>query len=159
MIPRRILSLLLAHAPLLASAEIVLRGDGLLLDHRLEINQQNGSVPEESQPDPAGDDLVLFNNGDLMHGVFGGIDKDLFWKRQNNKRPIKFGIPSIKQIIFKSTRRLQLDREISFITLTGGDKHCCGQYARHVNLLFHLKPTNMAVSFLKFSLYLITRLF
>ena len=120
--PRLIPLLLLAHLSLIASAEVVLRGKGLLLDHSLELNKKKSDALEQTAPDPAGDDLVLFNNGDLMHGTFGGLEEGLLWARKDIARPIKFAIPSIKQIVFQSSRRIKLSEKTSFITLTNGDR-------------------------------------
>lgn len=122
MMPRRFLSLLLAQIPLIASSEIVVLGDDFFVDNSLAANQAAKDAPEASLPDPAGDDLVLFQNGDLMHGTFSGIDEGLLWERTDIPRPIKFGLPGLKQVVFKSTRRLPLDEKTSFVTLASGDR-------------------------------------
>ena len=119
MIRLPLLSTLLAVVPFATSGEVVLRGGEVLVDLSLEANQKNQPI---TQPDPAGDDLILFNNGDLMHGKFAGINEGLIWQRNDIKRDIKFGIPSIKQIIFKSSRRIKFNERSSFITLLSGDR-------------------------------------
>ncbi|MFT6179063.1 MAG: hypothetical protein ACJAQT_001226 [Akkermansiaceae bacterium] len=122
MMPRWFLPLLFAQIPLVASSEIIALGDNFFVDHTLVANQQAKEGSEASQPDPAGDDLILFQNGDLMHGTFGGIEEGLIWERADITRPIKFGLPGIKQVVFKSTRRLPLDQKTSFVTLASGDR-------------------------------------
>ncbi len=122
MIRSRTFLILLVATPFISSAEVIVGEKGVLLDHILAANQEQKKAPEKAKPDPAGDDLVLFNNGDLMHGTFGGIDEGLLWERNDIKRPIKFGVPSVKQIVFNSTRRLKLDEKTSFVTLTSGDR-------------------------------------
>jgi len=119
MIRPRLLSILLGVAPFASSGEVVLREGKVLVDLDLEANQKN---PPITQPDPAGDDLILFNNGDLMHGKFAGINEGLIWQRNDIKRDIKFGTKSVKQIIFKSSRRVKFNERSSFITLLSGDR-------------------------------------
>jgi len=119
----RLLSLFLTATPLASSAEVVLRGNNILVDHQLEANQDNKEISQTLLPDPVGDDLILFNNGDLMHGEFAGIEETgLIWKRNDIERNIKFSTPSIKQIIFESSRRLKFNERSSFITLVSGDR-------------------------------------
>jgi hypothetical protein len=122
MMPRRISSHLLAFIPLVSSAEIIVGGDNIFLDHSLV--QGNGQTGTRTLPvpDPAGDDLILFTNGDLMHGTFGGIDEGLLWERKDINRPIKFGVPSVKQIIFNSARSVKMEKKSSFVTLVNGDR-------------------------------------
>ena len=31
------------------------------------------------KPDPAGNDILILGNGDLIHGVFSGINEGLLW--------------------------------------------------------------------------------
>lgn len=112
--------LLLAVLPSLASSEIILEGGGIMVDSELEGSSTTNSL-EAPKPDPAGKDLVLFDNGDLMHGKFAGINDGLIWERTDIERPIKFGLPSVRQIVFKGASGVVLKKESSFVTLVSGD--------------------------------------
>jgi len=57
-----------------------------------------------------------------MHGSFGGINEGLLWERKDINRPIKFGVPSVKQIIFNSARSVKMEEKSSFVTLVNGDR-------------------------------------
>ncbi|MDG2400111.1 MAG: hypothetical protein P8M04_06035 [Akkermansiaceae bacterium] len=113
---------LLASLPTLSFCEIVVRGGGILLDKSLSKNEATSTKPEASKPDPAGDDLILFDNGDVMHGIFGGIQDGLLWERKDIDRPIKFSIPGIRQVVFKGSSGVVMEKETSFITLVSGDR-------------------------------------
>ena len=113
---------LLASLPSLLFCEIVVKGDGILLDKSLSKNKTTSAKPQASRPDPAGDDLILFDNGDVMHGVFGGIQDGLLWERKDIDRPIKFSIPAIRQVVFKGSSGVVMEKETSFITLVSGDR-------------------------------------
>ncbi len=113
---------LLASLPSLSFCEIVVKGDGILLDKSLSKNETTSTKPQASKPDPAGDDLILFDNGDVMHGVFGGIQDGLLWERKDIDRPIKFSIPAIRQVVFKGSSGVVMEKETSFITLVSGDR-------------------------------------
>lgn len=113
---------LLAILPTLSSSEIIVRGGGVLLDNSLSQNKTTTGKPKISEPDPAGDDIILFENGDLMHGIFGGIDGGLLWERKDIPRPIKFPIPGIRQIVFQGSTGVVMEKDTSFITLVSGDR-------------------------------------
>ena len=113
---------LLASFPSLSFCEIVVKGDGILLDKDLSKNGETSTRLEASKPDPAGDDLILFDNGDVMHGIFGGIQDGLLWERKDIDRPIKFSIPAIRQVVFKGSSGVVMEKETSFITLASGDR-------------------------------------
>ena len=102
-----------AYLPLLLSAfpsslfsEIVLRENGILVDNSLE-KKAAGSALES---DPAGDDVLLFQNGDVMHGTFGGLKGGIIWERKDIERPIRFGLPSVRQVVRKAGQILHLHR-------------------------------------------------
>lgn len=103
-------------------AEVIIGENGALLDHSLAAQETNDGQGLESFATSVGDDLILFHNGDLMHGTFGGMDRGLLWQRADIEQPIRFSLPHVKQIIFNSSRRLPLDQNTSFITLTSGDR-------------------------------------
>ena len=115
-------SILLAFLPSFSFCEIVVKGDGILLDTSLTKNEATPTKPQASKPDPAGDDLILFDNGDVMHGTFGGIHDGLLWERKDIDRPIKFSIPAIRQVVFKGSSGVVMEKETSFITLVSGDR-------------------------------------
>jgi len=112
---------LLAALPSLASAEIILRKGGLMVDSSLVQGSSEAKQLSARDPDPAGNDLILFENGDLMHGNFAGINEGLIWERNDIERPIKFGIPSIRQVVFKGASGVVLKKQTSFVTLVNGD--------------------------------------
>ncbi|MDB4489149.1 hypothetical protein N9017_03440, partial [Akkermansiaceae bacterium] len=114
--------ILLASLPTLSFSEIIVRGGGILLDDSLSQNQITTGKPEVSKPDPAGDDIILFQNGDIMHGIFGGIEDGLLWERKDIPRPIKFPIPGVRQIVFQGNTGVVMEKETSFITLVSGDR-------------------------------------
>ncbi|MDA7897379.1 hypothetical protein N9B01_03610, partial [Akkermansiaceae bacterium] len=113
---------LLASLPSLSFCEIVVKGGGILLDKNLSKHEETSTGLEASKPDPAGDDLILFDNGDVMHGIFGGIQDGLLWERKDIDRPIKFSIPAIRQVVFKGSSGVVMEKETSFITLVSGDR-------------------------------------
>ena len=113
---------LLASLPSLSFCEIVVKGGGILLDKNLSKHEETSTGLEASKPDPAGDDLILFDNGDVMHGIFGGIQDGLLWERKDIDRPIKFSIPAIRQVVFKGSSGVIMEKETSFITLVSGDR-------------------------------------
>lgn len=114
--------ILLASLPTLSFSEIIVRGGGILLDDSLSQSQITTGKPEVSKPDPAGDDIILFQNGDIMHGIFGGIEDGLLWERKDIPRPIKFPIPGVRQIVFQGNTGVVMEKETSFITLVSGDR-------------------------------------
>lgn len=116
--------ILLASLPSLSFSEIVVKGGGILLDKSLSQNEETSTKlkREASKADPAGDDLILFDNGDVMHGIFGGIQDGLLWERNDIDRPIKFSIPAIRQVVFKGSSGVVMEKETSFITLVSGDR-------------------------------------
>lgn len=116
-----LITVLLTAAPSLASSEIIFREGGLLLDSDLAERRTISTPLEAPKPDPAGNDLILFENGDLMHGKFAGIEGGLVWERNDIERPIRFGIPSIRQVVFKGATGVVLKKETSFVTLVNGD--------------------------------------
>ena len=114
--------IVLAFLPSFSFCEIVVKGDGILQDTSLTKNEATPTKPQASKPDPAGDDLILFDNGDVMHGTFGGIQDGLLWERKDIDRPIKFSIPAIRQVVFKGSSGVVMEKETSFITLVSGDR-------------------------------------
>lgn len=114
--------IVLAFLPSFSFCEIVVKGDGILLDTSLTKNEATPTKPQASKPDPAGDDLILFDNGDVMHGTFGGIQDGLLWERKDIDRPIKFSIPAIRQVVFKGSSGVVMEKETAFITLVSGDR-------------------------------------
>lgn len=116
-----LLLLLVALLPSSSSSEIVLRPDGLIVDSSL-AKQAAKDEGRALESDPAGDDIILFENGDVMHGSFGGIDSGLLWERKDMERPIRFGLPSVRQVVRKGGRALELHPDSSFFTLVSGDR-------------------------------------
>ncbi|MEN8773781.1 MAG: hypothetical protein ABF379_05765 [Akkermansiaceae bacterium] len=115
-------SVFLASLSTLSFSEIVVRGGGILMDSSLSQSKIIAGQPKASKPDPVGDDLILFDNGDIMHGLFGGIENGLLWERKDQTRPIKFPITGIRQIVFQGSAGVVMEKETSFITLVSGDR-------------------------------------
>lgn len=113
-----LLALLGAALPSALFPEIILKGGGVIVDSSLE-KKSRGKVIKS---DPAGDDIVLFENGDLMHGTFGGIQNGLLWERSDINRPILFGLSSVRQIVRKGGQSIKLHDNSSFFTLVSGDR-------------------------------------
>lgn len=101
-----------------------------------EILQFRGEIQQHAKPakkvddldkipksDPAGSDLIRFENGDIMHGQFGGLNDGLIWKRPDVEKPIRFqDTGKIRQIIFNGHKTANLGGDISHITLISGDR-------------------------------------
>lgn len=117
-----LLPLLVAFLPSSSSSEIVLRQNGIIIDSSLAKQKAGNGNGQALESDPAGDDIVLFENGDVMHGTFGGIDGGLLWERKDIERPIRFGLPSVRQIVRKGGRAVELHNNSSFFTLVSGDR-------------------------------------
>ncbi len=113
--------LLVSLLPSSSSSEIVRRPDGLIVDSSL-ARQAAKDAGQALESDPAGDDIILFENGDVMHGTFGGIDSGLLWERKDMERPIRFELPSVRQIVRKGGRAVELHLNSSFFTLVSGDR-------------------------------------
>jgi hypothetical protein len=113
-----LLPLLAAAVPSALFSEIILRENGTIIDSSLE-KQAGGKVIKS---DPAGDDILLLNNGDLMHGTFGGINDGLLWERSDIERPIRFNLPGIRQVVRKGGKAIKLHNNSSFFTLVSGDR-------------------------------------
>lgn len=73
------------------------------------------------KPDPAGNDILILGNGDLIHGVFSGINEGLLWDRKDIDKPIHFKLPNLKNIIFNSANSVKFDQNTSFVTLVNGN--------------------------------------
>ena len=90
--------IVLAFLPSFSFCEIVVKGDGILQDTSLTKNEATPTKPQASKPDPAGDDLILFDNGDVMHGTFGGIQDGLLWERKDTVSYTHLTLPT-KRIV------------------------------------------------------------
>ncbi|MEJ6581228.1 MAG: hypothetical protein QNL33_01455 [Akkermansiaceae bacterium] len=105
--------------PSIAGAEIQLQ-------QRLNIRSvqapAQASKAELPASDPAGSDIIRFENGDIMHGEFGGIAEGLIWKRQDIEQPIRFQMKSVRQIIFNAAKSNDFSKGTSFVTLISGDR-------------------------------------
>lgn len=111
----------LALAPAAPAEILQFRGGGFgqPQNQGKEIDH-NAMVPTS---DPAGSDLIRFENGDIMHGEFAGMKDGLLWKRPDIEKPIRFlRTDTIRQIIFNGHEAAQLGDDISYITLISGDR-------------------------------------
>ena len=116
------LPLLIATLPSTAFPEIILRGNGVLTDSSLSGKKAAQPTGKALERHPAGDDIALLEEGDIMHGTFGGIKNGLLWERNDIDRPIRFGLPSIRQIVRNGGRAVKLHKHTSFLTLVSGDR-------------------------------------
>ena len=116
------LSLLLGLLPALSSGEILLLKNGVLVDRALVKKNSEKTSGSPLKSDPAGDDVVLFDNGDVMHGSFAGIDGGLLWGRKDIERNIRFSLPSVRQVVRSGGQTTPLHRNSSFFTLVSGDR-------------------------------------
>lgn len=103
-----------ARADIRLDAPMLLRG-GIASQAEIPVSQ----VPES---DPAGSDLIRLENGDLLHGKFGGLNEGLIWKREDIDGPIRFQMKSVRQIIFNGIRGADLSKGTAFTTLVSGDR-------------------------------------
>jgi hypothetical protein len=55
-------------------------------------------------------------------GFSAAFKMALLWERKDIDRPIKFSIPAIRQVVFKGSSGVVMEKETSFITLASGDR-------------------------------------
>ena len=72
--------------------------------------------------DPAGTDIMRFDNGDLIHGKFGGLDDRVLWKRPDIDRLLRVKRDGIRQIVFNSGRPGIHSSKTSHVSLINGDQ-------------------------------------
>jgi len=113
--------LLLLFLPGLLSAEVMLQ-NGVLIDRTLSTSGEETATGQALEKDPAGDDLVLFNNGNALHGSFAGLQDGVLWERADIDRPIRFARDNIRQIIMKHRPSLAMGPDTSFCELVSGDR-------------------------------------
>ncbi len=71
------------------------------------------------------EDLIRFENGDVIHGKFAGFadeESRLIWKRADLENPIRFQLDNVSQIILNEARNLGLGEKSSYLTLVNGDR-------------------------------------
>ncbi|YCM44445.1 hypothetical protein V2O64_00235 [Verrucomicrobiaceae bacterium 227] len=114
------LGLALAALPTITGAEILLQRQA----GGIRTLQAREEAPSSAIPvsDPAGSDIVRFENGDIMHGEFGGIAEGLIWKRPDSEEPIRFQMKNVQQVIFKEAKPNKISNGTSYITLINGDR-------------------------------------
>jgi len=110
---------LAAAVPTIAGAEILLQGGLGVQSVQIQEEASKDNLPVS---DPAGSDLIRFDNGDIMHGEFGGLAEGLIWKRQDIEQPIRFQTKSVRQIIFNEARSNDFSKGTSYVTLISGDR-------------------------------------
>ncbi|HBE97539.1 MAG TPA: hypothetical protein DDW68_10255 [Verrucomicrobiales bacterium] len=72
--------------------------------------------------DPAGTDIMRFDNGDLIHGKFGGLDDRVLWIRPDIDRLLRVKRDGIRQIVFNSGRPGIHSSKTSHVSLINGDQ-------------------------------------
>jgi hypothetical protein len=117
---KKSLGFALLALPSLVGAEIMLQ-QGLNI-RQLQSEEQQAQKSELPASDPAGSDLIRFENGDIMHGEFGGIADGLIWKRKDIEQPIRFQTKTVRQIVFDGASSYEFSDGTSFVTLISGDR-------------------------------------
>ena len=72
--------------------------------------------------DPAGTDIMRFDNGDLIHGKFGGLNDRVLWKRPDIDRMLRVKREGIRQIVFNGGRPGIHSSKTSHVSLINGDQ-------------------------------------
>ena len=72
--------------------------------------------------DPAGTDIMRFDNGDLIHGKFGGLNERVLWKRPDIDRLLRVKRDGIRQIVFNGGRPGIHSSKTSHVSLINGDQ-------------------------------------
>ncbi|MBR9760693.1 hypothetical protein GYB43_10290 [bacterium] len=72
--------------------------------------------------DPTGTDIMRFDNGDLIHGKFGGLNDRVVWKRPDIDRPLRVKRDGIRQIVFNGGRPGIHSSKTSHVSLINGDQ-------------------------------------
>ena len=72
--------------------------------------------------DPTGTDIMRFDNGDLIHGKFGGLNDRVLWKRPDIDRPLRVKRDGIRQIVFNGGRPGIHSSKTSHVSLINGDQ-------------------------------------
>jgi hypothetical protein len=72
--------------------------------------------------DPTGTDIMRFDNGDLIHGKFGGLNDGVLWKRPDIDRPLRVKKDGIRQIVFNGGQPGIHTSKTSHVSLINGDQ-------------------------------------
>ena len=72
--------------------------------------------------DPTGTDIMRFDNGDLIHGKFGGLNDRVVWKRPDIDRPLRVKRDGIRQIVFNGGHPGIHSSKTSHVSLINGDQ-------------------------------------
>ena len=92
---------------------------GFIAENGVQNDALVSKIPES---DPAGSDLLRWENGDIMHGEFDGMAEGLLWRRNDMEQVLRFPLKGIRQIIFNAAKSAELTKGTSFITLISGDR-------------------------------------
>ncbi|MGC6581916.1 MAG: hypothetical protein ACON4K_06280 [Akkermansiaceae bacterium] len=87
----------------------------------------NGQANEDievdlPESDPSGVDIVRFNNGDLIHGKFEGLDGGILWSRPDLEGKIKFKLKNLRQLVFDGARQGNPELLQAHVSLINGDQ-------------------------------------
>ena len=86
---------------------------------RTEKKEGTLKIPKS---DPTGTDIMRFDNGDLIHGKFGGLNDRVLWKRPDIDRPLRVKRDGIRQIVFNGGRPGIHSSKTSHVSLINGDQ-------------------------------------
>ena len=85
-------------------------------------SQKNSGTLKIPVSDPAGADILRYDNGDLIHGKFGGIDGGILWKRPDWDRPVRVQREGIRQVVFNGGQPGIHSSKTSHVALINGDQ-------------------------------------
>lgn len=116
------LALFLVLLPGLSSSEVMLQ-NGVLIDRTLAgQKEEEGPSGSPLEKNPAGDDVLLLSEGNVLHGSYGGLMDGVIWERSDIERPIRFAFPNIRQIVRNHQPALKLGPDSSYLHLISGDR-------------------------------------
>ena len=87
--------------------------------NRSEKKKSTLKIPKS---DPAGTDIIRLENGDLIHGKFGGLKGGVLWERPDWDRPLRWKLDGIRQIVFNGGQPGIHTSKTSHVSLINGDQ-------------------------------------
>lgn len=108
----------LVLSPLLAKPFQLERG--AFLNGGGQANPEEDLVLPES--DPSGTDIVRFNNGDIIHGKFEGLEGGVKWSRPDIDRALNIKLKNLTQVVFDGGRQGNPELLNAHVSLVNGDE-------------------------------------
>lgn len=72
--------------------------------------------------DSSGTDIVRFNNGDLIHGKFEGLNGGIEWSRPDLEGKVRFKLKNLRQVVFDGARQTNSKPLQAHVSLVNGDQ-------------------------------------